>query len=177
MRRHSTSKRNLYIVDRLNAVIRRVDGGTGLISTLAGTGVKGFAGDGGRPATQAQFREPNDCGSRRPRWSTGRGCKLIGGFAASILQHRDDRDVWRHGKTFGSRKSRSSGDGGPAVKAVLAAPVQFASTRWGASMPMVAGAKAIRIRKVDLSGVITTVAGTGMKRLLRRRRLSHFRRR
>ena len=39
-------EQNLYIVDRLNAVIRRVDGRTGLITTLAGTGVKGFAGDG-----------------------------------------------------------------------------------------------------------------------------------
>src|SRR5262249_43972795 len=51
---------NLYIVDRLNAAIRKVDVLTGQISTLAGTGQKGYSGDGGR-ATEAMLREPNDC--------------------------------------------------------------------------------------------------------------------
>ncbi|MCS7047068.1 MAG: hypothetical protein NZO58_11990, partial [Gemmataceae bacterium] len=50
---------NLYIADRLNAVVRRVDGKTGMVTTIAGTGVKGYSGDGG-PGTKAQLREPND---------------------------------------------------------------------------------------------------------------------
>src|SRR5205823_1157697 len=54
------AERNLYIVDRLNAVVRRVDGRTGIVATLAGTGHKGYGGDGG-PATKALLREPNDC--------------------------------------------------------------------------------------------------------------------
>src|SRR4051794_20716220 len=50
---------NLFIVDRLNYCIRVVDGKTGVIITVAGTGGKlGFTGDGG-PATQALLREPN----------------------------------------------------------------------------------------------------------------------
>ena len=49
---------NLYIVDRLNYSIRMVDAKTGLISTLAGNGKSGFAGDNG-PMTAAQFMEPN----------------------------------------------------------------------------------------------------------------------
>src|SRR6516165_3919994 len=51
---------DLYIVDRLNAVIRRVDGQTGVISTVAGTSKPGYSRDGGK-GTDAQLREPNDC--------------------------------------------------------------------------------------------------------------------
>jgi hypothetical protein len=38
---------NLYIADTLNHRIRKVDASTGIISTIAGNGVNGFAGDGG----------------------------------------------------------------------------------------------------------------------------------
>ncbi len=51
---------SIYIVDRLNAVVRKVDGATGIIETVAGTGEPGYSGDGG-PGDQAQMREPNDC--------------------------------------------------------------------------------------------------------------------
>jgi sugar lactone lactonase YvrE len=50
--------RNLYIAERDNHVVRRVDGQTGVISTFAGTGTAGFSGDGG-PAAQAQLRQPH----------------------------------------------------------------------------------------------------------------------
>jgi streptogramin lyase len=49
---------HLYIAERDNHVIRKVDGRTGVISTFAGTGVPGFSGDGG-PATSAQLRQPH----------------------------------------------------------------------------------------------------------------------
>jgi sugar lactone lactonase YvrE len=49
---------NLYIAERDNHVIRKVDAGTGVISTFAGTGVAGFSGDGGL-ATRAQLRQPH----------------------------------------------------------------------------------------------------------------------
>jgi sugar lactone lactonase YvrE len=52
------SSGNLYIAERDNHVIRRVDARTGFISTCAGTGVPGFAGDGGR-ATRASLRQPH----------------------------------------------------------------------------------------------------------------------
>ncbi len=48
---------NLYIVDTINHRIRRVDALTGLIHTIAGTGVSGFSGDGG-PALLAQITFP-----------------------------------------------------------------------------------------------------------------------
>jgi DNA-binding beta-propeller fold protein YncE len=49
---------NLYIAERDNHVIRKVDAKTGVISTVAGTGVAGFSGDGG-PAARAQLRQPH----------------------------------------------------------------------------------------------------------------------
>jgi sugar lactone lactonase YvrE len=49
---------NMYIAERDNHVVRRVDAATGVISTLAGTGAAGFSGDGG-PAVQAQLRQPH----------------------------------------------------------------------------------------------------------------------
>ena len=52
------SDRNLYIAERDNHVIRRVDAKSGVISTFAGTGSPGFSGDGGS-ATRAQLRQPH----------------------------------------------------------------------------------------------------------------------
>jgi sugar lactone lactonase YvrE len=49
---------HLYIAERDNHVVRKIDGATGVISTLAGTGVAGFSGDGGA-ASQAQLRQPH----------------------------------------------------------------------------------------------------------------------
>jgi sugar lactone lactonase YvrE len=49
---------HLYIAERDNHVIRRIDAKTRVISTLAGTGVAGFSGDGG-PASRAQLRQPH----------------------------------------------------------------------------------------------------------------------
>jgi sugar lactone lactonase YvrE len=49
---------DLYIAERDNHVIRKVDMKTGVISTVAGTGAAGFAGDGG-PGAKAQLRQPH----------------------------------------------------------------------------------------------------------------------
>jgi len=49
---------NIYLVERLNHIVRRVDAKTGTITTVAGTGKKGYAGDGG-PATKAKLNQPH----------------------------------------------------------------------------------------------------------------------
>src|SRR5205807_893869 len=49
---------NLYIAERDNHVVRKVDAKIGVISTFVGTGVPGFSGDGG-PAIGAQLRQPH----------------------------------------------------------------------------------------------------------------------
>jgi sugar lactone lactonase YvrE len=52
------SRGHLYIAERDNHVVRKVDGTTGLMSTLAGTGAAGFSGDGAA-ASQAHLRQPH----------------------------------------------------------------------------------------------------------------------
>src|SRR5688500_11850098 len=108
---------SLYIADRLNAVIRKVDGKTGVVSTLAGNGTKGYGGDGG-PASQAQLREPNDV------CLDGKGGLLI----ADVADWRVRRVDLKTGMiaTFagtGRKKGKLSradvGDGGPATAAVV----------------------------------------------------------
>ena len=54
---HLAPSGDVYIADTGNQVIRRVAVGSGIISTIAGTGVAGFAGDGG-PASAARFDSP-----------------------------------------------------------------------------------------------------------------------
>ena len=152
-------QRNLYIVDRLNAVIRRVDGSTGIISTLAGTGVKGFAGDGG-PASKAQFREPNDC------ILDGRDGLLVADVTDWRIRRIDlptgtITTFAGTGKPSDRARAHSSGDGGPAVKAVLAGARAVCVDAKG--IVFVCEREGNVVRKVDLSGKITTVAGTGMK--------------
>ena len=49
---------NLYISDVFNFRIRRVDARTGIIETVAGTGIRGFSGDGG-PALGAELTTPS----------------------------------------------------------------------------------------------------------------------
>ena len=49
---------HMYIAERDNHVVRKVEANTGIISTFAGTGMPGFSGDGG-PAARAQLRQPH----------------------------------------------------------------------------------------------------------------------
>lgn len=49
---------NIYFVERLNHIVRRIDAETGVITTVAGTGEAGFNGDD-RPATEAQLHQPH----------------------------------------------------------------------------------------------------------------------
>ena len=49
---------NLYVVERMNHVVRFVDARTGLIRTVVGNGKAGFSGDGG-PAVSASLHEPH----------------------------------------------------------------------------------------------------------------------
>jgi len=148
---------DLFIVDRLNAVIRKVDGKTGTMTTVAGNGKKGFAGDGGK-ATNAMLREPNDC------CLDGKGGLLI----ADVADWRIRRLDLKNGTitTFAgtgkpkSKQDRSEiGDGGPADKAVIVGARAVCVDGMGNTY--ICEREGNGIRKVDGKGVITTLAGTG----------------
>lgn len=152
-------EQNLFIVDRLNAVIRRVDGRTRIITTLAGTGVKGFAGDGG-PAAKAQFREPNDC------ILDGHDGLLVADVADWRIRRIDLKTgvittFAGSGRPANRALAKSSGDGGPATKAVLAGARAVCVD--GKGNVYICEREGNGIRRVDSQGVITTVAGTGAK--------------
>jgi len=49
---------DIYVAERDSHVIRKIDRATGIITTVAGTGIAGFSGDGG-PGATAQLRQPH----------------------------------------------------------------------------------------------------------------------
>jgi hypothetical protein len=146
---------DLYVVDRLNAVIRKVDGKTGTMSTVAGTGKPGYSGDGG-PAPKAQLREPNDC------CLDGKGGLLI----ADVADWRVRRLDLKTGliTTFAGvgRKTDYKTDdlreNGPAAEAVLVGPRAVCVDGRGTTYICLREGHAVR-RVSD--GRIGTVAGTG----------------
>ena len=142
---------DIYIVDRLNAVVRKVDGATGIISTIAGTGEPGYGGDGG-PGTLAQLREPNDC------YLDGRGGLLI----ADIQDQRIRRLGLDTGiiTTFaGNGEKVRAGDGLPATQASILGARAVCMD--GIGNTYIAEREGNGVRKVDKSGIMSTLAGTG----------------
>jgi hypothetical protein len=150
---------DLYVVDRLNAVIRKVDGKTGMITTVAGTGEKGFSGDGG-PGTKARLREPNDC------CLDGKGGLLIADVGDWRIRRLDLKTgtittFVGTGRPAGKKKidRDAIGDGGPAVRAVLVGARAVCVD--GKGNTYVCEREGNAVRKIDAEGIITTVAGTG----------------
>src|SRR2546425_1017218 len=143
---------NLFIADQSNLRIRRVAAGTGFISTVAGTGIPGFSGDGG-PATSAQLWTP-----------TGIAVDAAGNlFIADADDHRIRRVAAGTGiitTVAGTGTAGFGGDGGPATGAQLWTPTGVAVD--AAGNLFIADADNNRIRQVAASGIITTVAGTGI---------------
>ena len=143
---------NLYIVDRGNQRIRKVDSAGG-ISTVAGDGIYGSGGDGG-PAVAA-------------RWTGLRGVAVDGSgnlYIADTYTNRIrkvDADTGVISTIAGDGTDGFNGDGGPAVAAQLNFPWSVAPD--GAGNLYIADASNHRIRKVDAAGVISTIAGDGTR--------------
>ncbi len=141
---------NIYIADTWNNVIRKIDT-SGIISTFAGTpGFSTFGGDGG-PATDAWLKLPyaivfdasgnliiSDQGNQRiRRVDTGGIISTIAGIGSGAF----------------------SGDGGAATAATFNQPAGLAID--AAGNIYVADVINARIRKINTSGIINTVAGDG----------------
>ena len=136
----------IYIADYYNHRIRKVAGG--LITTVAGNGTQGGAGDGGT-ATSAQLSWPEHIavdsgGNLYISQSTGnRVRKVSGGVITNFA---------------GTGEDNYTGDNGPATSATMSGPAGLAADVAGNLF--VADTRNNRIRKIS-GGIITTVAGNG----------------
>ncbi|MEX0730375.1 MAG: SMP-30/gluconolactonase/LRE family protein, partial [Aquisalimonadaceae bacterium] len=140
---------HLYIADSWNHRIRRVSP-DGVITTLAGTGNGGYAGDGG-PATAAQLRHPDGVAV------DAAGHLYIADFGNHRIRRVSPDGVIT--TVAGTGIGGYSGDGGPAAAARLYYPSGVAID--AAGYLYIADEGNYRIRRVSPDGVITTVAGNG----------------
>ncbi len=140
---------NLYIADRDNHRVRKVDK-KGIITTVAGNGTAGFSGDGG-PATQASLNLPS-------------GVVVDKKGNLYIADRSNDRVRMVNTKGIiqtiaGNGHEGYHGDNMPALKATLDKPFGLALDK--DNNLYIADRGNNRIRKVDRSGMISTVAGDG----------------
>ena len=158
---------NLYIAASGNSVIRQVNAGTGIITTVAGGGT---GGDGGL-ATAAQLSNPCDvkldsagnmylsetCVVSEQGSGGGGGGSGTAGIARI---RRVDAITGIITTIAGTASSGFAGDGGPANSALLNLPTGLGIDSAGDIF--IADSGNNRIRRIDaISGVITTVAGNG----------------
>jgi sugar lactone lactonase YvrE len=142
---------NLFIVDENNAVIRKVAAATGVITTVAGNGTPGFAGDGG-PAISAELNQPDYVA-------------LDAAGNLYIAEGLNDRVRVVNGSTgiittvAGNGTQGYAGDGGAATSAELYNPTAIVVN--AAGYIYIADSGNSRVRKVNTGGIITTVAGNG----------------
>ncbi len=141
---------NVYVADTNNHRVRRV-APSGVITTIAGTGLNGFSGDGGA-ATVAKLDTPV-------------GLALDGAgnlFIADAGNHRIRKLNLNTGviSTAVGNGFGSGGDGDAASTAMLYFPTALVFD--GAGNLYIADTGNHRIRKVTPSGIISTIAGTGM---------------
>lgn len=138
---------SIFIADTDNQRIRKIDP-NGIITTVAGNGQSGYAGDGGL-AINASLNKPND---------------IIfdsnGNLIFSDLQNHCIRKIDANGiitTIAGTGVNGYSGDGGAAVLAELKNPDGIAID--GAGNLFIADTSNNRIRKITPNGIISTVAG------------------
>ena len=138
---------NVYVAEREGHRLRKIDP-TGVITTFAGNGNWGDAGDGG-PASEAPLPRPL-------------GVALDSEGNVYVASRRKIRRIDEAGiiTTFaGTGEGGAIGDGGPAIAARLSDPHGIAFD--GAGNLYVADWETNLIRRIDTGGLITTFAGTG----------------
>jgi DNA-binding beta-propeller fold protein YncE len=144
---------NLYFSDTFNHRIRRVDAVTGIIATVAGNGMAGYAGDGG-PAAEAAFNEPYGI-------AVDRAANIYVADRHNHCVRRIDGASGVVTTVAGNGASGYAGDGGPAARAGLVEPNGLAFDPEQRRL-FIADVADNRVRVVDLArGTIATLAGTG----------------
>ncbi len=149
---------NVFIADTQNHRIRKI-ALNGVMTTVAGSGAIGFAGDGG-PATAAALNEPNDVvvdAAGNLYFSDTLNNRVRRVSSAGVITTVAGSGL----NPFTNELPPMDGDGGPATAARLNQPFGLALD--AAGNLFIADAAAARIRRVAAnSGVITTVAGNGL---------------
>jgi sugar lactone lactonase YvrE len=145
----------LYFCEIGNHRVRRVDLHSGIISTAAGSGEKGYAGDGG-PATAAAMNEPYEVRFDRA------GNMFIAEMQNHVVRRVDAR-TRIISTVAGTGVAGFSGDGGPAAAAQLRQPHSIAFDQKGRLLICDIGNH--RVRRVDLvTGRIETWLGNGERK-------------
>jgi sugar lactone lactonase YvrE len=125
----------------------------GTISTFAGTGQSGYSGEGG-PASQAMIANPG------PLAVDAHGSLYVISGDKRIRKIAPDGTIHLvAGTGTGTGTDRAQGDGGLAVNATLNEPGAVAIDAQGNIY--IADTSNARLRKIDINGVITTIAGPG----------------
>jgi uncharacterized protein (TIGR03437 family) len=140
---------NVYLSDTDHQRVRKIDI-AGTITTIAGTGVAGYGGDGG-PAAAAELNLPY-----------GLAVDLAGDVYVADLGNNRVRKISPQGAiatVAGTGTAGSAGDGGLAMNAQLNAPRNLLVDSLGNLY--ISEFSGHRVRKVT-AGVIATFAGTGV---------------
>jgi len=146
---HPGAGPDLYISELQNATIRKVDGATGIITTIAGAGVYAPLGDGG-PATAAQLMNPEGL--------TYFNNALYVADSGNSRIRRIDLTTGIITTVAGNGTPYFAGDGGLATAAQIA---PYSVTFDVAGNMYISDRGNARIRMVNPSGIINTIAGTG----------------
>jgi RHS repeat-associated protein len=143
---------NVYIADRFDQVIRKVDA-HGIITTIAGGGNPEDEFGDGLPATQAKLDLARPSGVAADIWGNI--------YIADTLHHRVRKvdPMARISTVAGGSSSGYTGDGGPAAQSLLCQPLGVAVDSRGHVYIADTGNRVIR--KINPSGTITTIAGGG----------------
>jgi sugar lactone lactonase YvrE len=148
---------NVYFADRGNQRIRRIDAASGAITTVAGSGKTGFAGDNG-PAVNADIDLKGSF--NRVEIAFDAAGNLYFTDTGNNRIRRVDSVTKNITTVAGNGQEGFSGDSGPALSAALHEPAGLAID--GGGNIFIADALNHRVRRVDAaSKVITTWAGSG----------------
>ena len=140
---------DIYIAQRFDPAVRKIDGRSGIISTVAGTGEFGYSGDGG-PGSQAMLREPNDL------YLDGQGGLQIADIQDQRIR-RVDLDTGVITTFAGTGEKSRAGDGKRATEASLMGPRAVCMDRLGNTY--ISEREGNGVRKVSPDGILTTIAG------------------
>lgn len=145
---------NLYIADMANHAIRRIDATTGVITTVVGTGERGYSGDGG-PGTLARLNSPHSIQFGPDGWL------YICDIGNHVIRRWDPRTD-KIEAFAGTGKAGDTPDGSPIAGTPLRGPRSLDFDRIGNLW--LATREGNQVFRFDLSaGKIHHVAGTGAK--------------